>query len=78
MGERRGLGPGLAGLVTRPTLLVEALRAALAMRRRGGLSPSPRYLAWRYQTAYGDSAVPPRPDDLAAYLAWRRTMRRLA
>jgi hypothetical protein len=70
-----GLGKGLLSLARRPILVWEALRAALAMRRRGGVLPSPDYLAWRLQTAYGDDGAEAHPGDLASYLAWRRRMR---
>ena len=69
-------GKGLLLLASRPILLWEAVRAALSMRRRGGLLPSRDYLAWRLQTAYGDSAATADPGDLAAYLSWRRRMRK--
>lgn len=65
----------LLALAGRPVLLWEALRAGLSMRRRGGVLPSAEYLAWRLQTAYGDSAGTATSDDLASYLSWRRRMR---
>jgi hypothetical protein len=70
-----GLGKGLLSLAARPILLFEAFRAGLSMRRRGGLLPSGDYLAWRLHTAYGDNGAEARPEDLAAYLSWRRRMR---
>jgi hypothetical protein len=70
-----GLGKGLLSLAARPILLLEAFRAGLSMRRRGGLLPSRDYLAWRLHTAYGDHGTEARPEDLAAYLSWRRRMR---
>jgi hypothetical protein len=48
------------------------------MRSRGGVTPSPDYLAWRLHTAYGDDASSVPPEDLAAYLGWRRMMRKLS
>ena len=78
MGKRLGLGGGLLALVARPVLFWEAIRAALAMRSRGGVTPSPDYLAWRLHTAYGDDASSVPPEDLAAYLGWRRMMRKLS
>lgn len=70
-----GLGRGLLALAGRPILIWEALRAALSMRRRGGLLPSADYVAWRLQTAYGDDSTQARAEDLASYLSWRRRMR---
>lgn len=78
MGQRLGLSSGVLTLARRPVLLWEAIRAALAMRARGGVTPSPDYLAWRLHTAYGDDASSVRPEDLAAYLGWRRMMRKLS
>lgn len=78
MGQRLGLNGGLLTLVRRPVLLWEAIRAALAMRSRGSVTPSADYLAWRLHTAYGDAATSVRPEDLAAYLGWRRMMRKLS
>jgi len=78
MGQRLGLNGGLLTLVRRPVLFWEAIRAGWAMRSRGGVTPSPEYLAWRLHTAYGDDARSVRPEDLAAYLGWRRMMRKLS
>jgi hypothetical protein len=78
MGQRLGLSSGLPTLVRRPVLLWEGIRAALAMRSRGGVTPSPEYIAWRLHTAYGDDASSVRPEDMAAYLGWRRMMRKLS
>ena len=60
----------------RPAVLWEAIRAALAMRRRGGIAPSGDYLAWRGYTAYG-AVVPASTADLVSFLEWRRRMRML-
>jgi hypothetical protein len=70
-----GLGKFVLALAGRPILLWEALRAGFAMRRQGGMAPSADYLAWRFQTAYGDQAEAATPGDLASYLSWRRRMR---
>ncbi len=78
MGERLGLSDGLPTLVGRPVLLWEGIRAAWAMRSRGSVAPSQDYLAWRLHTAYGEDASKVRPEDLAAYLGWRRMMRKLS
>jgi hypothetical protein len=77
MGKRLGLRTALWSLIRTPVLLFEAVRAGLAMRGRNRLTPSPHYLAWRMHTAYGDDATTATPDDLAAYLRWRRLMRGL-
>ena len=71
------LGTHIGALLRRPMLLVEAVRALLALRRRGGPGPSPAYLRWRTVTAYGSDAVIPN-GDLAEFLAWRKRMRALA
>jgi hypothetical protein len=78
MGQRLGLSDGLPTLVGRPVLLWEGIRAAWAMRSRGKVTPSHDYLVWRLHTAYGEDASSVRPEDLAAYLGWRRMMRKLS
>jgi hypothetical protein len=78
MGQRLGLRGGLLTLLRRPVLLWEAIRAGWAMRSRGGVTPNPDYLAWRLHTAYGEDATSVSPEDLAAYLGWRRMMRKLS
>lgn len=34
--------------------------------------PAPEYLRFRMQTAYGDAAARPSPEDVVAYLEWCR------
>jgi len=66
----------ILALVRRPTLLVEAVRAAVSMRRYPFLPiPDRAYTEWRVLTAYGssDAEVPAR--DVVAYLEWRRARR---
>ncbi len=70
-------------MVRRVDLWFEALRAAAAhVRRRWWRSsrpvptPSSDHLDWRLATAYGDAAHPLEPDDLVAYLSWRRRQRK--
>jgi hypothetical protein len=71
------LGTHIGALLRRPMLLVEAVRALLALRRHGGPGSSTAYLHWRTVTAYGsDAAFPSR--DLLEFLAWRKRMRSLA
>lgn len=66
----------VGGMTRRPLLLVEAVRAFFAMRRRHRLLPSKAYLEWRAYTAYGDHKARADDDDLFDYLAWRRHLRR--
>lgn len=75
MGLERGT---IRALARRPILLVEAVRAWFAMRKRGGLFPSSAYLAWRRYTAYGDRMATASAHDLVYYLEWRREMRAMS
>lgn len=75
---RLGLLGHLKELVRRPSLLFEAVRAGLAMRRRHRPVPSSAYLEWRLQTAYGSANATPPTTDLVHYLQWRMDMRRLS
>ncbi len=75
--------PLLAAVARRPGLWPEAVRAAFATAPRRWWSRSPflpvpdgPYLAWRAATAYGAADATPPPDDLVAYLRWRRRQRR--
>jgi len=61
-----------------PSLWVEAVRAALGIRRRRRLWVSSSYLQWRNHTAYGTDNVGASGSDLVHYLHWRKQMRRLA
>ncbi len=74
--ERRSL---LAVLI-RPALWIEGARAAAAVSRdgwwRSGLPrPDPAYTAWRVATAYGSPDATVAPEDLVAYLRWRKLQR---
>ena len=62
-------------MLRHPVLLLEALRARLALRRIGGWGISQPYLAWRRFTAYGDQETTMSAHDLLYYLSWRREMR---
>lgn len=69
-------------VVRRPGLWVEAMRAASDLGRRDWWRrppflplPDAEYLRWRAATAYGTPDAPVRPDDLVAYLRWRRRQR---
>lgn len=66
----------LGAMTRRPLLLVEAVRAFFATRRRRRLFPSKAYLEWRAYTAYGDHKARIDDGDLFDYLAWRRHLRR--
>ena len=80
----RRLPAGTVGAVAkRPDLWGEAVRSAVAMSARGWWRrrpflpvPEPRYLAWRTATAYGTADTDIDPNDLVAYLEWRRTFRK--
>ncbi len=74
----------MAGLAfRRPLLVPHLLGAAWAFRARGWYRRPPflpvpplSYLRWRMDTAYGDPAARPRPDEIRGYLLWARDMRR--
>ncbi len=77
--QRAGWGPSIAAVVRRPSLWGVAVRqvrelAAPGWWRRWPLLPlpAPGYLAFRMQTAYGDPAAVPRPEDVVSYLRWCR------
>ena len=82
----RRLPAGTVGAVLkRPRLWGEAARSVFAMSRPGWWRrvpflpvPEQDYLEWRTATAYGSSDADVDPDDLVAYLEWRRTFRRAA
>jgi hypothetical protein len=75
--NRLGLVSRWGALVRHPGLWFEVFRLLAAIRRRRRPWPSAAYLGWRSQTAYGET-LPIPGDDLIAFLAWRRSMRRLA
>ncbi len=66
----------MGGLVRRPMLLLEAIRAFFAVRRRGRPTPSRSYLRWRSYTAYGDHEASFQSEDVIDFLEWRRRNRR--
>lgn len=72
MGFERGT---ISGLIRRPRLLIEAVRAWFAMSSRRGIGPSRPYLDWRTATAYGDQSTTTSAHDVFKYLEWRREMR---
>jgi hypothetical protein len=73
----------LLGIVVRhPRIWGEAMRAAPSFARRGWWRkppflplPDPEYVAWRVATAYGSANGRIPPDDIVAYLEWRRRQR---
>ena len=65
-------------LFSEPSLLVEAIRAGVALRRHRRPGVSRTYLEWRMYTAYGSHNDTASTDDVVHYLRWRRQMRRLA
>lgn len=74
----------LGSVVARhPDIWLEAVRLAVATapaswwRRRPFLPvPDASYLRWRAATAYGGGGeVPEEPEDVVAYLRWRRRQR---
>ena len=73
----------VSAVARRPDLWSEAVRSAFAMSAAGWWRrapflpvPEPRYLAWRTSTAYGSADSHIQPDDLVAYLEWRRAFRK--
>jgi hypothetical protein len=77
------MGAIVAGLLRRPGLIPEAVRAAVALAGRGWWRrppflpiPDPAYLRWRTETAYGSGDAPLDPGDVVHYLEWRRRQRR--
>lgn len=64
-----------ADVATRPVLLWEAARTAWAFRSRRGLLPSRALIRWRLATAYGSGDASPQPEDVRAFLMWRRVVR---
>lgn len=76
---RRLFGLALA----RPGLWRAMAGAAWAFRAKGWYRrppflplPSPDYVAWRMETAYGDPGAAPPAGELAGFLAWSAAMRR--
>jgi hypothetical protein len=81
-GNRGAIVPVLA-VARRPHLWGEALRSLIALapdrwwtRRPFVPAPEPSYLAWRTATAYGSPDATIDPDDVVAYLEWRRMFRK--
>ena len=69
-------------VLRQPHLWFEALRAASALARDGWWRrppflpiPNRSYMRWRVATAYGSADHAIDPDDLVAYLEWRKRQR---
>lgn len=71
----RRLGLSWARLAARPSLLSEAVATWWAFRHKGGILPSAALLRWRLTTAYGTPDASVRPEDVIAFLSWRRRIR---
>jgi hypothetical protein len=75
------LYPGaIRAVLTRPSLWLEAVLTVLAVAphrwwRSGLPRPEPSYAAWRAAAAYGSPDAAVAPDDLVAYLRWRKRQR---
>lgn len=72
----------IVAVVVRPRLWITAFGAAASLapdgwwRRRSHLPvPDDGALRWRIATAYGSDDAAISPDDLVAYLEWRRRQR---
>ena len=73
------LGPAALAVAVRPALWGVAVRQCLRLAVPGWWrrwppvpAPDPEYLAFRFQTAFGDPAAGPAPADVVAYLDWCR------
>ena len=69
-------------VMRQPRLWPEAVRAASALARDGWWRrppflpvPNRAYMRWRVATAYGSADHAIDPDDLVAYLEWRKRQR---
>jgi hypothetical protein len=76
---RAGWGASIVAVLRRPSLWGVAVRQVLVLAAPGWWRrwpllplPAPGYLAFRMQTAYGDPAAAPRPEDVVSYLRWCR------
>jgi len=70
--------------LARPAMIPDLLSSAWAFRRREWYRhppflplPSPRYLRWRMETAYGDPETVPSPEELYRFLRWARQTRQV-
>ena len=75
----RWIGPAALAVAVRPRLWWVAMAQAVRLAAPGWWRrwpplplPDPDYLRFRTQTAYGDPAADPTPEDVVAYLEWCR------
>ncbi len=71
-------------VLRRPRTLVWLARAAWRFRSNGWYRrapfvplPPPEYVAWRLETAYGETDQVPDADEIERYLGWANWMRRV-
>ena len=83
MSDGAWLGRAAVAIVRRPQLWPVAVVQLFRLSPSGWWRrwppvpvPDPAYLRFRAETAYGDPARPPEPDDVVAYLNWCRQSRR--
>jgi hypothetical protein len=77
---RRWVGPALVAVLRHPSLWWTAARLVLALARPGWWHrppflplPSPAYMRFRIETAYGGTGdQPPTAGDVVTYLRWCR------
>jgi hypothetical protein len=82
--ERRWALAAAVAVARRPSLWLTGARQALVLAAPGWWRrspflplPSPEYLRFRLQTAYGGTGDrPPEPDDIVTYLRWCRSLGR--
>jgi hypothetical protein len=82
--ERRWALAAAAAVARRPSLWLTGARQALVLAAPGWWRrapflplPSPEYLRFRLQTAYGGLGDrPPDPEDIVTYLRWCRSLSR--
>ena len=79
-----GLAAVILAVAVRPGLWLTAVRQVFVLARPGWWHrlpflplPDPEYLAFRLQTAYGDSSAPLQPHDVVTYLHWCRAWPRV-
>ena len=72
----------ILAVLRHPSLWIEALRTAFALAPDAWWRtppflpiPDPVYLRWRVASAYGDPKSTIAPEDLIAYLGWRKQLR---
>ena len=73
----------ILAVLRRPDLWSEGIRTMLAVAPKGWWRrppflprPDPGYMSWRVATAHGDPGSILSPQELVAYLEWRRRQHR--